>query len=223
VSSPELAALLVAAIDRVLAALQTYRRRQRGLTVREADALEEQYREVTNLALAAGFAEPPPLAEAGLVIHNPLDLSAKPYPNRDAGLEWERKLRSLRTAAEAACAGTTQEPHATEQPTSQAKKPKRSTKRGDARAKIIAGLTAHHEYQEGGCGNLAAIGVRELAGEIGVSPDSVTRFFKKEFGEERGHTGYQAACRNAPYAITGRTVATSGWADRMAAWCRPAW
>jgi hypothetical protein len=77
-------------------------------------------------------------------------------------------------------------------------KPKRSTQKGDARIKIIAGLTEHHKYQNGGCGNLAPVQVRQFARKCQVSPDSVSTFFKKEFGNDRGHKGYLAACRDAP-------------------------
>lgn len=80
--------------------------------------------------------------------------------------------------------------------TSIARKPKRSVKKGEARVKIIAGLTKHHQYADGGCLNQEPITVREFAKEIGVAPDSVSQFFKKEFGEERGYAGYRAACRN---------------------------
>jgi hypothetical protein len=77
-------------------------------------------------------------------------------------------------------------------------KPKRSTEKGEARVKIIPALTKHHQYADGGCLNTEPIGVRELARKADVSADSVTQFFKKEFGEEKGaHTRYKASCRDA--------------------------
>jgi hypothetical protein len=83
----------------MLDTLHVFRRQQQGLTVRDSDDLVHMYRQVTHLALAAGFLPPPPLSKAGLTNFNPMDLSAKPFPNRDAGKEWEHELRSLQTAA----------------------------------------------------------------------------------------------------------------------------
>jgi hypothetical protein len=81
---------------------------------------------------------------------------------------------------------------------SEIRKPRRSTKKGAARLMIIAGLTAHHEYRKtGGCVNLEPIQVTPFAKSIGVSPDSVSQFFKKEFGQDRGYDGYKAVCRDA--------------------------
>src|SRR5262249_32651563 len=40
---------------------------------------------------------------------------------------------------------------------------KRSTERGEGRAKLIAALTKHHQYANGGCLNLDHIGNNELA------------------------------------------------------------
>src|SRR5262249_50916216 len=90
-------------------------------------------------------------------------------------------VRDLRAAAEEG------------EPGQGAKRPKRSTERGEARTKIISALTRHHRYAEGGCMNTAPIGVRELAEDLEVSPDSVSAFFKKEFGD---HASYKRACRD---------------------------
>jgi len=73
-------------------------------------------------------------------------------------------------------------------PPSLTKKPKRSTERGEADAKLIAALTQHHQYGEGGCLNLEPIGCNKLAGEAQVGRGSASRFFKKQFG---GHTKYR--------------------------------
>jgi hypothetical protein len=187
---------LVAAIDRELDAFHVHRLQETGLSVRDVDELVELHRQTTRLALLTGFPAPPELAQAQLVSYNPFDMSAKPYPNRDAGQEWESALRSLRAKAEAAAAAAAPAPHATEQ-VATLPKPKRGTVRGDARTKIIAALSKHHQYAEGGCLNTAPAKVRELAQLAGVSPDSVSEFFKKEFGKEEGYIKYQAACRDA--------------------------
>src|SRR5262249_8094099 len=62
--------------------------------------------------------------------------------------------------------------------------PKRSTERGEGRAKLIAALTKHHQYAEGGCLNLEPIGNNELAKAAGVSPSTASAFFNDKF---QGH------------------------------------
>jgi len=87
-----------------------------------------------------------------------------------------------------------------EAPPGQTKKTMRSTARGDGRAKIVAMLTAHHEYADGSCLNTRPIGINELARMVEVSPSTAHAFFNKEFGGpegERGHAKYLATCRDA--------------------------
>jgi hypothetical protein len=79
-------------------------------------------------------------------------------------------------------------------------KRKKSSVSGDARAKLIAALTTHHQYSNGGCGELAPVGNNDLARLAGVDAGSASRFFKKQFG---GHTEYLAVCRDP-----GRLVAS---------------
>ena len=71
---------------------------------------------------------------------------------------------------------------------------KRSTEGGEARAKLIAALTKHHEYADGGCLKLEPIGIREVARQADVSPSSASRFFKKKF---EGHAHYRTVCCDA--------------------------
>jgi len=73
-------------------------------------------------------------------------------------------------------------------------KPKRSTERGEGRTKLIAALTKHHQYADGGCLNLEPIGNNELARLADVSESTASTFFNKEFD---GHTKYRAACGDA--------------------------
>ncbi|MEO2090689.1 MAG: hypothetical protein ABGY75_14485, partial [Gemmataceae bacterium] len=68
---------------------------------------------------------------------------------------------------------------------------KRNTGRGEAKAKLIAALTAHHEYSNGGCVNTSPIANNELARLAGVDKGMVSRFFSKQFG---GHDKYKAIC-----------------------------
>ncbi len=74
------------------------------------------------------------------------------------------------------------------------KKTKRSTERGEGRVKLIAALTKHHKYADGGCLNLAPIGNNELARLAVVSDSTASAFFTKEF---EGHTKYRALCGDA--------------------------
>ena len=75
-----------------------------------------------------------------------------------------------------------------------AKKLKRSTERGEGRAKLISALTKHHKYADGGCLNLEPIGNNALARLAKVSESTASAFFNKEFD---GHTKYRAVCRDA--------------------------
>lgn len=74
------------------------------------------------------------------------------------------------------------------------RRPKQSTERGEGRAKLIAALTKHHKYADGGCLNMEPIGNNELARLAGVSESTASAFFKKQFG---GHAKYRAKCRDA--------------------------
>jgi hypothetical protein len=71
---------------------------------------------------------------------------------------------------------------------------KRSTERGEGRVKLIAALTKHHQYADGGCLNLEPIGNNELAAAADVSPSTASAFFNKQF---EGHTKYKALCRDS--------------------------
>ncbi|MCC7085283.1 MAG: hypothetical protein IT427_09780 [Pirellulales bacterium] len=78
--------------------------------------------------------------------------------------------------------------------TSTPTKPKRSTERGEGRVKLIAALTKHHRYADGGCLNLEPIGNNELARLAGVDQATASAFFKQQFG---GHAKYWAICADA--------------------------
>ena len=81
---------------------------------------------------------------------------------------------------------------------------KRSTAKGDAEAKIIGALTAHHGYSNGGCSNFAPIGVNELARKAEVGAASVNRFFDKQFngGKKEGHKQYGRLCHSQSGLVT---------------------
>jgi hypothetical protein len=77
-----------------------------------------------------------------------------------------------------------------------AKAPSGPRKKGDlsdSREKLVAALTKHHRYAEGGCLELEPIGVNALARLAGTSRATACRFFAQQF---RGHKGYRTACRD---------------------------
>ncbi len=75
---------------------------------------------------------------------------------------------------------------------SKPKKTKRSTENGEAPPKIIAALTAYHEYDNGKVFNVAPVVLRELVRLSDTSNGSVSAFFNKEFS---GHGKYKIMCR----------------------------
>jgi hypothetical protein len=94
------------------------------------------------------------------------------------------------------------EPEPTTEPLPR-KKSKRSTERGEGRDKLVAALTKHHKYAEGGCLNQEPIGNNALARLAEVSESTASEFFKSEF---KGHRKYRAACGNAQRLITALKV-----------------
>jgi hypothetical protein len=71
-------------------------------------------------------------------------------------------------------------------------KTKRSTEKGEGRAKLIPALTKHHKYADGSLLNSEPIGNNELARLARVEESTASDFFKREFG---GHAEYKALCR----------------------------
>jgi hypothetical protein len=91
-------------------------------------------------------------------------------------------------------------------------KPKRSTHKGEARAKLIAALTLHHRYEDGGCLNTEPIGVKALARQAKVSSGSASEFFTREF---EGQLAYKTMCRN-PDGLTKKLKRLNG--EKSALW-----
>lgn len=73
------------------------------------------------------------------------------------------------------------------------KKGKRSTERGEGRAKLIGALTKYHKYADDGCLNLEPVGNNELARLAKVAKRTASAFFDKEFG---GHLKYRSLCQD---------------------------
>lgn len=74
---------------------------------------------------------------------------------------------------------------------------KQTTSKGNSngdtntKALIIAALNEHHQYSNGRCEDVGHAGVNKLAKHLGISPSTVSGFFKTEFG---GHDKYRWAC-----------------------------
>ncbi|MSR59848.1 MAG: hypothetical protein EXS05_19790 [Planctomycetaceae bacterium] len=117
------------------------------------------------------------------------DSSSLPVTEIVARLEaWERKATEVMTVIGASIAINNAKSVKTAGP-----KPKRSTERGEGSAKLIAALTKHHKYADGGCLNLTHIGNNELARMASVEESTASAFFKKNF---KGHSNYIAICRD---------------------------
>jgi hypothetical protein len=70
---------------------------------------------------------------------------------------------------------------------------KRSTSKGEAREKIIAALTKHHQYEAGSCLISEPIGNNELARNADVSSSTASRYFVENFGS---YDDYRGLCKN---------------------------
>jgi hypothetical protein len=97
--------------------------------------------------------------------------------------------------------------------------PKRSTERGEARIKLIAALTKHHQYADGGCLNLEAIGNNDLAKAAGVSASTASTFFNDKF---KGHTKYKATCGDSGQLIAALKLLNNEFAPHDLYGRRPA-
>jgi hypothetical protein len=143
--------------------------------IRVADEGQSLFREMAAKHDPFAFVESPSAS-------NPLGIGTTPAtpkpPNQFAAVESPKQVEPPEAASD------------TPTPT----KPKRSTERGEGRAKLIAALTKHHQYADGGCLNLNPIGNNELAKAAGVSASTASAFFNDKF---QGHTKYKALCRDA--------------------------
>ena len=74
------------------------------------------------------------------------------------------------------------------------KKTKKSTRKGEGRDKLIAALTKHHKYADGGSLNLEPIGNNELARAAGVGQSTASEFFTDAF---KGYGKYRTACQDS--------------------------
>lgn len=88
---------------------------------------------------------------------------------------------------------------------------KRSTVRNEGRDKLIAGLTQHHQWADGGCLNFEAVGVRELAEKCEVAPATATAFFEKQFGS---YEAYRSICRDTVKLSTSLKAINGGFTPR---------
>jgi hypothetical protein len=106
--------------------------------------------------------------------------------------------RNLQALAGQAVAGITdsESPPSDRKPKGDAptRKQKRSTEKGEGRAKLKAALTKYHKYADDGCLNLEPVGNNELARLAGVDQATASAFFKQQF---KGHSKYKATCADA--------------------------
>ena len=102
--------------------------------------------------------------------------------------------------------------------TSTPKKPKRSTERGEGRTKLIAALTKHHQYADGGCLNLEPIGNNELARQAEVDRATASAFFRKQF---KGHGKYKAACTDSGRLVTALKLLNGEFAPHLLYGAKP--
>jgi hypothetical protein len=125
------------------------------------------------------------LANPPALVHSPTDV-ARNKPNLISDFN-----RGLQAQGDADTSEKQDDPAptATIKPT-----PKRSTERGEGRAKLISALTKHHRYADGGCLNLEPVGNNALAKVARVSASTASAFFNDKF---QGHTKYKALCRDA--------------------------
>jgi hypothetical protein len=97
---------------------------------------------------------------------------------------------------------------------SKSDKPRRSTPRKGSgektvtELKMIAALTIHHKYETDKCGNLEAIGVRELSRAAEVAPATASKFFKRHFFGS--YTNYEVICQKHPERIALKLKVLSG-------------
>ncbi|MCK6454938.1 MAG: hypothetical protein L6Q92_00200 [Phycisphaerae bacterium] len=131
------------------------------------------------------------LAWLGAVVNQKMVQYARPaHPDQ---LKPENIVRVCHAAADA-LAGPQAASAGDESDDSSPTKAKRSTERGEGRAKLIAALTKHHRYADGSCLNLDPIGNNELARLADVDQATASAFFKQQFN---GHGKYKAACADA--------------------------
>jgi hypothetical protein len=142
--------------------------------------------------------EPPTLEEAKRIIAEYRQLNSKPQ-----GVPADGATTSPIPPADIAPLNATppqlvfraanSEPHDSPMATLKVK-PKRSTEKGEGRVKLIAALTAHHKYSNGGSLNLEPVGSNELARAASVSQSTASEFFNDAF---KGHGQYKMACQDA--------------------------
>ncbi len=98
------------------------------------------------------------------------------------------------------------------EPPAKTTKRKKSTSSGDALTKIVSVLTEHHQYAQGSCLNQEPIGVKALARLAKVAPATASGFFLKTF---KGHTQYQAACRDKDKLINSLKLLNNEFAPHI--------
>ena len=97
-------------------------------------------------------------------------------------------------------------------------KSKRSTERGEAKAKLISALTAHHKYADGGCLNHEPVGNNELARLAEVDKATASTFFTDQFN---GHGQYKIFCEDATALVAALKLLNGEFAPHELSGRRP--
>lgn len=136
----------------------------------------------------------------------------------EANLLWDLKREvTLAAAKKASRRPTESSALSSERLVAVAKSPltvraKRSTSKGEAREKLIAALTSHHRYADGGCLNTEPIGSNQLARLAGVSPSTASDFFKAEF---KGLQNYRRGCADATSLIASLKLLNNDYSPHL--------
>lgn len=81
-----------------------------------------------------------------------------------------------------------------------------------AREKLIAALTKHHQYADGGALNLKPIGNNQLATMAQVSNKTASKFFASEFG---GHGKYVFRCRDVSNLVKSLKILNGEYTPKL--------
>ncbi|HID24511.1 MAG TPA: hypothetical protein EYP14_19230, partial [Planctomycetaceae bacterium] len=111
---------------------------------------------------------------------------------RGEHIDWETIRAELMRIWRAAAVAHVEEAHRlSHQPAidTHEKRPKRGTVPGEAKAKIIAGLCEHHQFDGQSVLNTEPISLAKFAKRYGVAKSSVSRFLVKNFGSYAAYAG----------------------------------
>ncbi len=89
---------------------------------------------------------------------------------------------------------------------------KKSHGQGDAKVKLIAALTKHHQYADGSCLNTEPVGNNKLARSAGVSNSAASKFIQEQF---KGYSQYKVICRDPHRLIAALRILNNEYAPHI--------